>query len=60
MSESFSEPVEGDRAEPDTARDDSQTEPGPEAEQVGRVGGDDVGYAEEQGSEVRARESDEP
>ena len=57
MSESFSEPAEGDTgktAEPDVEANDDQVEPANGSESVGRVAGDDLGYAEEQGSEARA------
>ena len=63
MSESFSEPAYGDTgdtgafddtAEPDVETNDDQVEPANGSESVGRVAGDDLGYAEEQGSEARA------
>jgi hypothetical protein len=54
MSESFSEPASDDTAEPDVEQNDDQVEPADGSEYVGRVSGNDVGYAEEQGSEARA------
>jgi hypothetical protein len=59
MSESFSEPAPGDAdtddtAEPDVETNEDQVEPADGSEYVGRVAGDDLGYAEEQGSEARA------
>ena len=60
MSESFSEPADGgtgdtgDTAEADVETNDDQVEPANGSEYVGRVAGDDLGYAEEQGSEARA------
>ena len=60
MSESFSEPANGgtgdtdDTAEADVETNDDQVEPANASEYVGRVAGDDLGYAEEQGSEARA------
>ncbi len=54
MSESFSEPAGTSSAESDVADDDAQVEPDADAEHVGRVAGDDVGYAGEQGAEARA------
>jgi hypothetical protein len=62
MSESFSEPAPGDdrtddtddTAEPDVETNEDQVEPADGSEYVGRVAGDDLGYAEEQGSEARA------
>jgi hypothetical protein len=58
MSESFSEPAGDDRAEPDVDRNEDQVEPDPDADYVGRVAGDDAGYAEEQGAEARSVEGD--
>lgn len=55
MSESFSGPAEDSATESDVERNDDQVEPGSESEYVGRVQGDDEGYAGEQGAEVRAR-----
>jgi hypothetical protein len=54
MSESFSEPAEDDTAEPDVEANDDQVEPADGSEYVGRVAGDDSGYAGEQGAEARA------
>ena len=58
MSESFSEPAagdtDGDTAEPDVETNDDQVEPANGSEYVGRVAGDDRGYAGEQGAEARA------
>ena len=57
MSESFSEPASGntgDTAEPDVEGDDDLVEPADGSEYVGRVAGDDGGYAGEQGAEARA------
>ena len=56
MSESFSEPAEGGTTESDVESDDSQVEPDSESEYVGRVAGDDEGYAGEQGAEARAED----
>jgi hypothetical protein len=56
MSESFSEPAEHGTAESDVEGDDSQVEPDSESDAVGRVAGDDVGYAGEQGAEARAED----
>ena len=58
MSESFSEPAGDDAAEPDVEENDDQVEPANGSEYVGRVAGDDLGYAEEQGSEARAAGDD--
>ena len=72
MSESFSDPVgdsstdRADRAdrsasgtaEPDVEANDDQVEPADGSEYVGRVAGDDLGYADEQGAEARAAEGD--
>ncbi|HEX6936482.1 MAG TPA: hypothetical protein VF227_08180 [Actinomycetes bacterium] len=54
MSESFSEPGPDKRAESDVEENTDQVGPGAEAEYVGRVAGDDQGYADEQGAEARA------
>lgn len=54
MSESFSEPGPDQRAESDVEENTDQVEPGADAEYVGRVAGDDQGYAGEQGAEARA------
>src|SRR5215207_6528662 len=60
MSESFSEPAPGDAndtdetAEPDVGKNEDQVEPADGSEYVGRVAGDDRGYADEQGAEARA------
>lgn len=54
MSESFSEPAEHDTAESDVEANDDQVEPDSESGYVGRVAGDDQGYAGEQGAEARA------
>ncbi len=56
MSESFSEPAEHGTAESDVEGDDAQVEPDSEAEHVGRIAGDDQGYAGEQGAEARAED----
>ena len=66
MSQSFSEPTDsdhdtadrGDTAEPDVEKNDDQVEPDNDSEYVGRVAGDDLGYAGEQGSEARANGAD--
>lgn len=55
MSESFSGPAGDSAAESDVDGDDEQVEPGSESSYVGRVQGDDEGYAGEQGAEARAR-----
>ena len=58
MSESFSEPADpraGDTAEPDVEANRDQVEPGSGNEFVGRVQGQDEGYAGEQGAEARAK-----
>ena len=57
MSESFSERAGAhpdDTAEPDVEQNEDQVEPADGSEYVGRVSGDDLGYADEQGSEARA------
>ena len=60
MSESFSEPATddtgdtGDTAEADVEANEDQVEPADGSESVGRVAGDDRGYAGEQGAEARA------
>ena len=54
MSESFSEPAEHRTAEPDVEANDDQVEPDADSDYVGRVAGDDQGYAGEQGAEARA------
>jgi len=54
MSESFSEPAGDDTAEPDVEENEDQVEPADGSEYVGRVAGDDRGYAGEQGAEARA------
>lgn len=54
MSESFSEPDDRSTAESDVESNDDQVEPGSDNEFVGRVQGQDEGYAEEQGAERRA------
>ena len=57
MSESFSEPVSDDTdatSEPDVEANDDQVEPADGSEYVGRVAGDDLGYAGEQGAEARS------
>jgi hypothetical protein len=54
MSESFSEPSGTKPAEPDVQENTDQVEPGADSEYVGRVAGDDEGYAGEQGAEARA------
>ena len=43
-----------DTAEPDVEKNDDQVEPANGSESVGRVAGDDQGYAGEQGAEARA------
>jgi hypothetical protein len=60
MSESFSEPAgDHDTAEPDVEQNDDQVEPADGSEYVGRVTGDDRGYAGEQGAEARAAAEDD-
>jgi hypothetical protein len=59
MSESFSEPGPDGTAESDVERNEDQVEPGSGDEFVGRVAGDDTGYADEQGAEARAAEADD-
>jgi len=54
MSESFSEPAGDDTAEPDVEENEDQVEPADGSEYVGRVAGDDRGYAGGQGAEARA------
>ena len=54
MSESFSEPAEHNTAESDVESNNDQVEPDTESGYVGRVAGDDQGYAGEQGAEARA------
>jgi len=55
MSESFSGPADDSAAESDVEGDDDQVEPDSESDYVGRVQGDDEGYAGEQGAEARAQ-----
>lgn len=57
-SRSFRDPAEHGPAESDVEDDDAQVAPDADAEAVGRVQGQDEGYAEEQGAEVRARAED--
>ena len=62
MSESFSDPAgddTGDTAEADVEQNDDQVEPADGSEYVGRVTGDDRGYAGEQGAEARAEAEDD-
>ena len=59
MSESFSEPAADDTAETDVAPNEDQVEPDADADYVGRVAGDDRGYADEQGAEARAVEGEQ-
>ena len=54
MSESFSQPAGESSAESDFDENEDQVEPDADAENVGRVAGDDQGYAGEQGAEARA------
>ena len=54
MSESFSEPSGTSSTEADVEENEDQVEPGSDSSYVGRVAGDDEGYAEEQGAEARA------
>jgi hypothetical protein len=54
----FEDPAGEATAESDVERDDAQVEPDSDAGSVGRVQGQDEGYAEEQGAEVRARAED--
>ncbi len=54
MSESFSEPSATSATEYDVDENEDQVEPGNQAGYVGRVAGDDEGYAGEQGAEARA------
>ncbi len=55
---SFRDPADEGTAESDVQGDDAQVEPDSDAGSVGRVQGQDEGYAEEQGAEVRARAQD--
>ncbi len=59
MSESFSEPAGTSSTESDVEENEDQVEPSSDSGHVGRVAGDDVGYAEEQGAEARAAAADE-
>ncbi len=59
MSESFSEPSSTSSTESDVEENTDQVEPDSESEYVGRVAGDDVGYAGEQGAEARAAADDD-
>jgi hypothetical protein len=59
MSESFSEPAASGSTEPEIEENEDQVEPASESGYVGRVAGDDEGYAEEQGSEARAAAADD-
>jgi hypothetical protein len=58
MSESFTEPAGTSSAESDVEENEDQVEPDSDAGHVGRVAGDDQGYAGEQGAETRAEEQD--
>ncbi len=58
MSDSFSEPAGTSSTEDDVAENDDQVEPDADSGYVGRVAGDDLGYAGEQGAEARAAEED--
>jgi len=53
---SFADPADQGTAESDVAGDEAQVEPDADADSVGRVAGQDEGFAGEQGAEVRARE----
>ena len=55
MSESSPQPVDDSTAESDVESDPAQVTPAADSSFVGRVAGDDVGYAGEQGSEARAK-----
>lgn len=57
-SSAFRDPAEHGPAESDVDDDDAQVAPDADAGSVGRVQGQDEGYAEEQGAEVRARAED--
>jgi hypothetical protein len=59
MSESFSEPAGTSSTESDVEENEDQVEPGSDSDYVGRVAGDDAGYAGEQGAEARATADDE-
>lgn len=59
MSESFSEPSGTSATESDVAENTDQVEPGSDSGYVGRIAGDDVGYAGEQGAEARTAAADE-
>jgi hypothetical protein len=56
MSESFSEPAGTSSAESDVEENEDQVEPDGDSGHVGRVAGDDQGYAGEQGGEARAED----
>ena len=58
MSESFSEPADEKRAESDVERNRDQVEPGSDDEFVGRMQGDDEGYAGETGAEARTSDDE--
>jgi hypothetical protein len=55
MSDSFSEPASNEQAE-DVESDDGQVEPDADDEYVGRVAGDDEGYAGDTGAEARSED----
>ena len=59
MSHSFSEPSGTSSTESDVEENTDQVEPDSESGYVGRVAGDDVGYAGEQGAEARAAAADD-
>ena len=59
MSESFSEPAGTSSTESDVEENEDQVEPDEESGYVGRVAGDDEGYAGEQGAEARAAAADD-
>ena len=56
MSESSAEPSGTSAAESDAEENTDQVEPDGGSSYVGRVAGDDVGYAGEQGAEARSVE----
>ncbi|MEO7980114.1 MAG: hypothetical protein ABI807_04410 [Sporichthyaceae bacterium] len=58
MSESFSEPSGTSSTETDVGESTDPVEPDGESGYVGRIAGDDVGYAGEQGAEARAAADD--
>ena len=56
---SLRQPFRTGSTEADVEQNADQVEPGNDSSYVGRVAGDDVGYAGEQGAEARANADDD-